>query len=131
VVGQESQILPAFIIGLDKAQSFNAWTQWTESLSQAEHLASQSLSVDETQVLLDGVRIDGENSAVLHGERFRQGDRGPNSLRSPRNFHSNPRNNALSPRRDGGGEWLGGGGGDDVVVALSTDNDLNYELMEM
>jgi hypothetical protein len=36
VVGQESQILPAFIIGLDKAQSFHAWTQWHDSISNAE-----------------------------------------------------------------------------------------------
>lgn len=97
VVGQESQILPAFIICLDKAKSQESWSSWHEVLTKAEHRASKSFQDQDLQILNE-VKIDLSNKfadVLLEERACRQGDRGPSSPRSPR---YRPPTSPTSPR---------------------------------
>lgn len=112
VVGQESQILPAFIICLDKVKSQESWSTWHERLSKADSeaaslkssLSSSYSSLPLKKALNVDCEEDSEKKMLLENQ-----------------YHSNKL------------DWKASDGyllSDGLVVQLSDDVSENYQLLD-
>jgi hypothetical protein len=118
VVGQESQILPAFIICLDKKQSYEMWTRWHENLSRAD--------AKDTEVTLSLKSSYASGPFIpLNNREIACEDDGESKMAIENDYHSNRKIGKATASN------FGGFVSDHLTVELSNDDSSEtYQLLD-